>query len=106
MPFAAGAVRVEAVSLTVAVMSAEQISQMYLMPPSVVLTAVFFLMRPISARPLMVALRLQGSRCRKTHTGIDWRSGGARLSQQSTVKWLPVDCKGSADGNEVLSCCY
>lgn len=32
---------------TVAVMSAEQISQMYLMPPSVVLTAVFFLMRPM-----------------------------------------------------------
>lgn len=30
-----------------AVMSTEQISQMYLMPPSVVLTAVFFLMRPM-----------------------------------------------------------
>jgi hypothetical protein len=34
---------------TVAVMSAEQMSQMYLMPPSVVLTAVFFLMRPMVA---------------------------------------------------------
>lgn len=36
--------------LTVAVMSEEQISQMYLIPPSVVLTAVFFLMSPIAKR--------------------------------------------------------
>jgi hypothetical protein len=84
---------------TVAVMSAEQMSQMYLMPPSVVLTAVFFLMRPMVAHVRAWARDVVPSwaRSKVIGTGCMWcQYGRIRRANEAPrrVRWNRVSIGG------------